>query len=202
MNTNRAILHTDACDVDRRLNDLGLTRDLLLRAEAEGCLDYQNAPFGGIDGNANYRAADRALSVLIAQSQGIFSRQSHLNIPVAMNGTGTFAIAVTTGDHNCGINGDTDPETKTVKGPNMKRAIKQRLKFSADSDDLGVDLCVLLSAWQSDAAFELSFPMTPDADGRIRGWRERFIIAKGGSGRPVRVEEAPPEQPIVRRRSA
>jgi hypothetical protein len=170
----------DPYDVDRRLQQLGLSRAWFVEANHQGTLDLRNAPPRGFSGNGNYRAADMALSVLRSLPGGHLLSDDLWNIPVAVNGSGTLAIAVTTGDEFCGVVGEQDPSSRTIKGPATLRASERKRPFSwntSGDDDLPIDFFVLLSQWSSPARFELSRPSVEASSGYITGWQERILLS-------------------------
>lgn len=204
----QAVVRFDSLDVRRRLAELGIELDVLEAAEAEGTLRHRFAPAEGFPGHPEYVAASYALSVLRTSPSGRLTSGMHLGIPVAFNGSGTIAIAVTTGDANCGIFGEHDPKSTTIKGPNTVRAAQTpRLRLSDETvDDLGVDLWQLLSRWLpgDERRFELSHVAHTGEDGRISGWHERLILSPEVEG-PSSLRMPNPRTgpvPLVRRRAS
>lgn len=202
------MVRSESFDVDYRLSQLGMTRSWIWMAMDRGAVDHRLAPPFGLDGNASYRAADRALSELCLEPlEAGWRRDSFLRIPVAMNRQQTIAVGVTSGDHNTGVLSDDDPRTVTLKGP-ATRLISDQLDFSKRPDDInGVDYWVALGYWTEDEMrCELSRPLPPDEDGRISGWAERILVAPDGSvpQRPLRRSDdaAPQAAPLVRRKAA
>ena len=204
----QAVVRFEELDVRRRLAELGIVYDVLVAAESEGTLRHRFAPAEGFPGHAEYVAASYALAVLRTNPSGRLTTGTHLGIPVAFNGTGTIAIGVTTGDLNCGIFGEEDPRSTTIKGPNTARAGQApRLRLSNETvDELGVDLWQLLSQWLpgDERRFELSHVAHTGEDGRISGWHERLILSPEIKG-PTSMRLPDPRNgpvPFVKRRAS
>ncbi|MFT3855108.1 MAG: hypothetical protein QM733_20590 [Ilumatobacteraceae bacterium] len=191
----RARVFTEIAEVLDRLQRVQLQIDWVLEATRQGHLQRQLSSPLDFPGHGEYSAASRGLRTLAEVGQRSWSRQTFLGIPVVMTHDGTVAVAVTSGDEYTGINGDEDPSTRPLKGPNTVRAtVAQRLPLGdLDVDDaLGVDFYYMLTYATPDGGVrvEISQPELDHA-GHVTRWRDRVIIGDVGLTGPSIDRRAP-----------
>lgn len=180
----RGIRHVTDYAVNRRLSQIGMPRGLLAEAAFQGHIDRNKASRLDFPGRSEYDAASTALRVICengAPTDGRWHRDTYLGIPVAFNQDETIAIAVTGGDEWTGLDGEEDPTNTALKGPATERVTKLRLSYgdSADADINGVLFSYFLThpVAEDIVRVEWSVPIV-EADGYVRGWRERTIIGE------------------------
>lgn len=200
---NKARVYVDPYDVDVQLNRIGMPRSLLLQAAEHGHIDRVFASPLDFPGRGEYDAASRALRTICEEGGKVpasWHRDTHRNIPVAFNLDETIAITVTGGDEFTGIDGERDPKTRSLKGPNTKAAAVQQtlpLLHGLDEENPGVTLWFMLTYVDVDSVrVELATPSIVETDGRVSGWLVRILVGKidldGLGGRTVPTAPTPP----------
>ncbi|HEX7167543.1 MAG TPA: hypothetical protein VF230_11240 [Acidimicrobiales bacterium] len=199
-------MYIEPYEVAVRLDRLGMPADLLHEAGRRGHVDRRFASPLDFPGRGEYDAASTGLRTICEEGGTLTSawhRATYLGIPVAFNLDETVAIAVTSGDEFTGINGDRDPRTRPIKGPNAAvAAARQGLPLlrgydaDGDGDDRGVELWYVLTYVDAERVrMEISQSALVE-DGYVTGWHERVILAgvdlDGVGLRPTPVAPTPP----------
>ncbi|MFZ2878704.1 MAG: hypothetical protein WA009_04125 [Phototrophicaceae bacterium] len=137
-----------------------------------------------------------------------WERSDENNYSLVINGTGTVAIAVATGDAATGL-ADEQPTTKSSKGPSTIEAVTSNqltldLIFPpvelpqparpSDHDQQRTTWILLVHRSQGEVRCELSLPTSMGPDGRVDGWQERIILGAIPTD-PDALEVAPPTPP-------
>lgn len=137
-----------------------------------------------------------------------WERSDENNYSLIINGTGTVAIAVATGDAATGL-ADEQPTTKSSKGPSTIEAVTSNqltldLIFPpvelpqparpSDQDQQRTTWILLVHRSQGEVRCELSLPTSMGPDGRVDGWQERIILGAIPTD-PDALEVAPPTPP-------
>ena len=186
---HRARVYTELPDVLDRLERIQLRIDWVIESARQGNLQRLLSTDFDFPGHGEYNAASRGLRTLAEIGFESWSRESFLGIPVVRTHDGTIAIAVTAGDHNTGINGDDDPRTRSLKGPNTVRAIntpRLRLGDGEYDEEIGVEFWYMLSYATADGVrVEVSLPDLGQADEQVSRWRERIIVGDIDGHPPV-----------------
>ncbi|HEV2071908.1 MAG TPA: hypothetical protein VGR26_19165 [Acidimicrobiales bacterium] len=191
----KARVYADPYDVDVHLARLGLPKPLLLQAAEDGHVDRVFASPLDFPGRGEYDAASRALRTICEEGGKLaaaWHRATYLGIPVAFNLDETVAITVTGGDEFTGINGERDPKTRSLKGPNTRTAATRQtlpLLRGSDQNDHGASLWFMLTYVDVECVrVEIATPFLLESDGRVAGWLERILLGKldlDGIGRRV-----------------
>lgn len=113
-----------AHEVDARLEELQLTREIIVEATWRGDVARRSAPPLGFKGHPEYAAGSEALNAICdlgGRTDGAWGRDDYLKIPVAMSFDRRVMISPTPGSEGTGqINGD--PTNLAPKGPHSVRA--------------------------------------------------------------------------------
>ena len=142
-----------------------------------------------------------------------WQRSDENNYSLVINGSGTVAIAVATGDAATGIS-DELPTTKSSKGPSTVEAVASNqltldLIFPpvalpqparpAGQDQQRTTWILLVHRAQGEVRCELSLPTSMGLDGRVDGWEERIILRSIPTDPDVLdiATPAPPTQPDI-----
>jgi hypothetical protein len=210
----KARVISDPYAVRVALDRIGMPKELLLLAAEKGHLERRLATPLDFAGRGEYDAASRALRTLCEEggkTAGSWHREQYLGIPVAFNLDESIAITVTAGDEYAGVDdGERDPRTRTLKGPNTRTAVaRQTLPLvHPEDEDAGVEMWYLLTNVTAEALLvELARAEMLDLDGRITGWAERIIVGQldlDGDGAVLRgkpTEPTPPVEINLRRKS-
>ena len=150
-----------------------------------------------------------------------WERSDENNYSLVINGSGTVAIAVATGDAATG-RANEQPTTKSSKGPSTVEAVTSNqlmldLTFfppeppqaahPSAREQQRTTWILLVHRAQGEVRYELSLPTSMGPDGRVDGWQERIILGSIPTD-PDFLETAsptPPQQPdidvAVKRRS-
>lgn len=178
-------------DVNRRLNELGLTEDVLrqsiMRAQAAWaqCTPHHPRPFAAIVTWGEGMCALRDL--LIPRG---WSCADDRGLPLAVNPQGTLAITIQSGDENTGRVGQGQPRTSSGHGPATIDFVQQNAYLFPDMEaeararfeqerQRAKNTWVLLLKRDSvlgQVRCELSHPTAMDEENRIVGWSERIIL--------------------------
>lgn len=136
-----------------------------------------------------------------------WERSDENNYSLVINGTGTVAIAVATGDAATG-RADEQPTTKSSKGPSTAEAVTSN-QLTLDlifppvnlpqaarpsAQDQRTTWILLVHRSQGEVRCELSLPTSMGPDGRVDGWQERIILGSIQTDPDV-LEVAPPTPP-------
>lgn len=217
-------------EVDARLRQLGLTREVLrnavLAARVAWASCTENDP-PSYAGQTLWAVATRVLREQLILWGWIKSDAA--NFSTVVNGDGTIAVVVATGDSATGIEDEgVIPKTKCPKGPLTEAAVlanegqlalalypQAEPRVSRPQEGLAV---FTLATWvlliyhgrnafdQEEFRSELSLPMSPLGDDeRIEHWHERIIldaITDDGRGPSGIVPDSGPEPDITVTRRA
>jgi hypothetical protein len=168
-----------------RLADLGLTEADLSEAITRGGLARSECTPNHPPLHAGFVTWSNTVCALreILLPKG-WERSDEGNYSTVIHPTGSFAIAVATGDENTG-NPNANPMTKSTKGPSTRNAVAVN-NYQAS---LFPDLIPVLPASQSNERLtwlllvsqtngklksELSLPTS--CEGKVDGWKERLIL--------------------------
>lgn len=193
---NRSRVFTELPDVLDRLERIQLRIDWVNEAARQGNLQRLLSTEFDFPGHAEYTAASRSLRTLAEIACEAWTRQTFLGIPVVMSHDGTIAIAVTAGDYNSGINGDDDPRTRSLKGPNTVRAINRPRLPLGDGEydaEIGVEFWYMLTYATADGVrVEVALPDHGQGENYVNRWRERIIVGDVGGHSPAGRRETEP----------
>jgi len=188
--TSTSLVVSEPRDVDQRLAELGLDATVLNTAALQGFAGWasctKNHP-PTYPGTVAWAEATRALR------EGLFTRgwmrRNESNLPLVVNGGGTIAIAIASGDAETG-NKDGFPCTRSTRG--VKTAEAVRVNRQQESFDFMDPIPVIesinttgVSTWlfliYRDLATrtlrsELSRPISMNDEGRVNEWAERLIL--------------------------
>jgi hypothetical protein len=183
---------TDPWDVNRRLAELGVTSEILIKAvEAShaaraACTENDAPNFPGI---AAWNGAVRSLREdLVLEG---WKRFNHTGQPLIVRPDNALALTCTSADENTGREGVFDPRTNSCKGPRTLEKVELNGWLFAD---LAADAAAKVEAmnkqrmntWMlllhydkvlGQVRSELSRPVTADPDGVISGWSERVVLS-------------------------
>jgi len=185
-------LRPEAWDVNKRLAELALKREILLDAVRRGsdalanCTPNHPISYGG---SAFWAETICGAAELLAPSG--WRRIDPSGQPLLINAKGNLAFTVSTGDENTGkLDSLVDPYTKYPKGPitiNEVKANSGWLFPELEEDErarlecLKYDFWILL-AHRDDVSgvvrCEFSRPVDMDKQGHIRDWSERIILGE------------------------
>lgn len=215
---------SDPLLVDLRLSQLGLTKDVprnaILAARVAWASCTENDP-PSYAGQTLWAVATRVMREQLLTWGWIKSDAA--NFSTVVNGDGTLAIVVATGDSATGIE-DATPKTKCPKGPLTEAAVQANGgQFAlalypitevqdprpASDEDFTLATWVLLvfhgrnAYGQEEFRSELSLPKALGVDERIEDWHERIIldvITDDGGGPGVLPDVGPDlDIPVIRR---
>jgi hypothetical protein len=172
-------------DVLQRLAALGLTEANLLEAITRGGLARSECTTNHPPLHAGFVTWSNTVCALreVLLPKG-WERSDEGNYSTVIHPTGSFAIAVATGDENTG-NPNANPMTKSTKGPSTRNAIAvnnyQASLFpdlipvlpASDSDER-LTWLLLVSQVSGKLKSELSLPTS--CEGKVDGWKERLIL--------------------------
>ncbi len=186
------IVHLDTFLVAKRLQELGLSQDLLVNAVNAGyqarsnCMDIDPKMFPGL---TMWAITTRDLRLNLLPKK--WRQKDDANLSLIVSPDGRIAIGVATGDDGTGI-ADLIPSTKSRKGPRTMDAVaannrQLELEFtfpdgwkpSFPSDAKGGDCATWLLLIHCDASSvraELSHPLSFDDNNHVNGWRERILL--------------------------
>lgn len=174
---------SNAATPDDRLAALGLSQAILREAILSGevlrdrCTRHHPPSFPGF---VAWGETVRTLGdILVALG---WSRRDDDNFSTVLNGGGTIALAVATGDEATGLRGAI-PRTKYPKGPTLAAAVKRnnrqlRLFQMADegTKTSALTWILLVARTRTEVRCELSLPAALGEDRRVQSWRERIIL--------------------------
>jgi hypothetical protein len=186
-------IYFDQFDVDERISELGLKREIFETAAKENyaafasCTPNHPPTFPGLSAWAemNRSIAD---SLIIARWG---AKQSERNLPLVVNNSQTMAITASSGDEYTGRKEDF-PGTSSAKGPcsaDFVRANKRQQKFAFMEDPTEIRAAMKIpgrSTWiylvyrdltHNELRHELSRPISMSEDGHVNDWAERIIFS-------------------------
>lgn len=184
-------IHTKTWDVDRRLEELGLKAETLIRAVQVGLAAWavctpNHPPISS--GSWAWAETVRALrDELIPIS---WERSNESNLPLTVNPQKTLALCVNTGDEDTGREIGA-PCTGSAKGPRTRKAVLENLGQnvlfidevfpSAEAVSKNGRVVWILLMFRDKKArevrCELSRPISINAQGYVDGWAERIILS-------------------------
>jgi hypothetical protein len=182
---------TNPWDVNRRLADLGVVSEILIKAvessqAARAACTENDAPnFPAI---AAWNGAVRSLREDLGIEQWI--RLNDVGQPLIVRPDGELAITPASGDENTGREGIFDPKTNSCKGPKTIEKVQANgwlFNEMADDEARKIDatnkrrmnLWILLIHYDKgigQVRSELSRPVDVDQEGRVVAWSERIIL--------------------------
>jgi hypothetical protein len=183
---------TDPWDVNKRLAELGVTVEILVKAvEASqaaraACTENDAPNFAGI---AAWNGAVRSLREdLVLEG---WKRLNDTGQPLIVRADNALALTCTSADENTGREGIFDPRTNSCKGPRtlekvelngwlfLEMAKDQAAKVDAINKHR-MNTWMLLIHYDKvlgQVRSELSRPVAADPDGIIVGWSERITLS-------------------------
>ena len=208
----KPIIHSEMMAVVRRLDQLGLTYDVLANAVAAGyqassnCTDLDPRNFPGI---TMWAVTTRHLRMALLPKN--WKATNNANFSLTVSSDGKIAIAVATGDEATGI-AEMVPTTQSSKGPRTVEAVaannkqsgfkftypdgwKPSLRVPANFDGYATWILLIHRA-QTAVRAELSYPLDLDENQRVSGWRERILLPSISIDPLDRTEFERREQPI------
>lgn len=194
-------IYSETLDVDTRLEELGLSIDVLHAALECGqafrdeCTLNDPPAFPGMIAWARTIRSLRENLIPLG-----WVRSNEQKIPVVINPSGKVAIAVATGNTDTG-NAGNPSKTKYPKGPATIAAVEKnaiQLTFDYYEENARkqpqrksdcMTWVLLISKCGDELRSELSLPSEIDDDGRVAAWSERILLP------PIPIDNAP--QPII-----
>ena len=189
-------VYARSAEVDSRLNELGLKREILLEAVYFGatyaaeCTRHDPSSMAGL--LLWGKTVRRLRDLLIPFGWNVSNKR---NFPLTVHPGGMWAIGVASGDEHTGIPDET-PSTQYVRGPETRRVVDiNQLSFAALSADFAeLDAVLTRQTWfllhhRDDDADEirvelsLAAEMTPD--NFVTRWTERIILTWADGGSPI-----------------
>lgn len=183
------MIRMDFSDVNSRLAELGLSRELLVAAVTQGmmarseCTPNDPPLYAGF---ATWALTVRGLREVLSPQPYGWSRSDEGGYSLVISPNGKMAIAVATGDENTG-NPAITPLTKSPKGPRTQSAIEvnqyQESLEGFESAEITNDphsdcvTWILLQHYdqmRKEVLMELSLPTS--ISGKVDGWSERIIL--------------------------
>lgn len=180
---------TDPWEVNRRLAELGVTAEILMKsvessqAARNACTENDPPNFAGI---AGWAAAVRSMR----EDLGLegWTRLDDTGQPLIVRRDGRLALTCTSADENTGR--ASDPKTKSCKGPRtLEKVETNNWLFTeiAEAEAARIDSINRrrLNTWMllihydkvlGQVRSELSRPVEADPEGHIVGWSERIIL--------------------------
>jgi hypothetical protein len=204
------VVHDETYDVDRRLAELDLKRDVLIDALRQGEFQRRNASPLDPPISIGITAWGRTTRAL---REGLvplgWTPNDRFNLSTVLSPNGRVAIAVASGDEDTG---DTSPEaqprTRYRRGATYKRALERNEQLemfpetNSERDPLAnaTVTWILLRYSTDNAVFaELSRPLRLGDGDRITEWAERIVLGEIELEKTVRVDsdETPVDRPDV-----
>lgn len=178
-------------DVEDRLQQLGLSKELLIAAVEAGlygwlnCTENHPPSFPGV--NAWAEGVRSLRESLLPKG---WERLNDRNLPLTVNRATNVAITASSGDECTGVE-DMAPRTRNPKGVTTKQKVNanaQQLGLFADMTASAEELIEEVKKWNTwfllshrdekkkVVRCELSRPIGIGVDGRVDGWHERIIL--------------------------
>lgn len=176
----RRRIYWETYEVDKRLYDLHLSRDLVVEAAQRGDVDRSNAPIFGFDGHPEYAAASRILSTLCEEggtTDGGWQRDYHAGIPVARSFDSLVLICPTGGTEGTG-QVDGEPRNRSEKGPRTAAVAAANRLFDPSELDEAVQFLWLFTYHDGETLWCELFAPILDETGFVLDWIERIVIGK------------------------
>lgn len=201
------LVRSNPVDVVTRLAALGLTEAELLQAIGRGMLARSECTPNHPPLHAGFVTWSNTVCALreVLLPKG-WSRSDEGNYSTVIHPSGSFAIAVATGDENT-ASVDANPMTKSPKGPSTRNAVAINLNQASlfpdlmpvlqSEKDARVTWLLLVAVVGSKVKAELSLPI--NCEGKVDGWKERLILSDldFDSSATVSVEPLLPSLPDI-----
>jgi hypothetical protein len=185
-----ALIHSEPWDVNKRLAELGLDEDTLIRSAERGLAAYLSCTKNHPPAIPGIWAWAETICALGEYYRPLdWERVDEANWPLLVNKLRTIAVSVATGNQDTGTNGDRDPLTASAKGPRTVGAIAVNRRQLDLFEEVLPPLEALNSpsreTWlllicrdleKREMRCELSRPVSLDLKGRINLWAERIIL--------------------------
>jgi hypothetical protein len=216
-----ARVYADANEVNVRLAELGLNREVLIDALRQGELQRRLASHLDPPAAPGFNAWSRSTRALRENLGGQGWTPSDRGLSTVVNPDNTMAIAVTTGNESTGQpDMDADASPKYPRGPATVEAVRANNQLelfdsgdyanASESEDSQPQTWFLMFHSTVDGIWaELSCPDGMSADGRVESWSERIVLGRdegdGDALRASRPDEEPSGEPdvqVVRRNPA
>jgi hypothetical protein len=184
-------IRTEPFEVRARLDDLGLTEEILQQAVQRGTAAFNSCTENHPRQSPGfYRWSDTVSALRELLIPLNWRPEDDNNLPFVVNESGTIALIVATGDEATG-RPDIDPCTSSTKGPRtanavaMNNAQQQLFPYERiqpeDLEKVNGRMTWLLlmhsDARAEEVRCELSRPLNMSAEGRVGGWVERIILS-------------------------
>lgn len=182
---------TDPWDVNRRLAELGVTLEILMKAvqasqAARAACTENDAPTA--PGFSAWNGAVRSLREDLGLEH--WRRVNDTGQPLIVRPDGELAITPASGDENTGREGILDPKTRSCKGPRTIEKVNANGWIFPELEEDEADrvnatnkrrgnLWILLIHYDrtiEQVRSELSRPIDVDQEGRIVEWSQRLIL--------------------------
>jgi hypothetical protein len=201
-----AIIRIKEPDVDARLKELGLTREILVDSAKQGHLAFIGCTINHpplLPGILAWGETVRSLREYLAPDD--WSRSDENNYSLVISPGGKIALAVATGDEETGLeNGH--PSNKARKGRATRRAVNQnQMSFdfgpaaalpdiNPSDEEKRATWILLLHRDDNEVRLELSLPASI-TEGHIDSWKERIILGSFPFDGDIDVIDITPEPP-------
>jgi len=184
----------ESFEVRARLDELGVTEEILRQAVQRGTAAFNSCTANHPRQSAGFYAWAETVSALRELLNPLnWRREDDNNLPFVVNGSGTIALIVATGDEATGRPEEL-PCTNSSKGPRTADAVainQAQYELFPDirlqSEDLeringrmGRMTWLLLmhrDPQVDEVRCELSRPINMTVEGRVSGWAERIILS-------------------------
>ena len=186
-------VYARSAEVDSRLNELGLKREILLEAVYFGatyaaeCTSHDPSSTAGFLQWA--KAVRRLRDILVLSGWDVSNER---NLPLTLHPSGRLAIGVASGDEHTGVPNET-PSTRYGRGPATRQVVRgNQLSFAdwsaeyADLESVATRQTWFLLHFRDEVADEtrvelsLALEMTPDKF--VTRWAERIILTSVDGG--------------------
>lgn len=194
------VVHHTPQQVHTALSSLGLERDHLQRAIAEGELQRRLASPFDVPTAGGFNAHTRTVRSLRETYVPRGWKQNDIGLSTIDSPDGRVAVAVVSGDARTGDQDALTVGTKRARGPATVEAVLENGQGRLFDLEPTVTWFLLVHSRSAGVWAELSLPHRIDEDGRITSWRERIILGRIEPTEPtgdlVRPDDPPAPQPI------
>jgi hypothetical protein len=185
-----ATVYSESWDINRRLEELGLKQEFLIRAVQRGLAAWASCtPNHPPVSPGSWAWAETVCGFREEVIPLGWKRSNEANLPLTINPDKSVAVCVNTGDEDTGRK-DGAPCTGSAKGPRTRYAILENLGQSVLLFDealpsaevmnrIGRAMWILLMYRDKKARevrCELSRPISITPEGYVDGWAERIIL--------------------------
>ncbi len=179
--TRRCVIHSTAYEVNLRLAELGIPKEVLARAVMQGELQRRLTTTDDFYATPGFYAWSRTYRELVSgmRLDSRWHKGQFCRIPVTYSADESLAIAVSRGSAATG-DAQNDDLATTPKGPATSDAVESsQPEQPFDLDWPPAELWYLLYDSRSDGVWaELSRPTVTDDEDRVVDWAERIVIGR------------------------